>query len=62
MAAIHEMFENMPNRKRYKIIRDDVINVLTKLELFQDLANLVKALIKFGLKMSLHKCQFLEIY
>ena len=49
---IDKVFENIPNRARYKIIMDDAMIFSVREQYFEDLANFFYALIKFGLKIS----------
>ena len=57
---IDNVYENIPKRGRFKIIMDDSMIFSTHQKQFQDLAIFFKALIKFGLKISPHECQFLR--
>ena len=54
---VHIIWEQLPNKERYKIIMDDILIFSTKEEHWEDLANLFQVLIHFGLKISPHKCQ-----
>ena len=54
---VHIIWEQLPNKERYKIIMDDILIFSTKEQHWEDLANLFKVLIRFGLKISPHKCQ-----
>ena len=54
---VHIIWEQLPNKERYKIIMDDILIFSTKKQHWEDLANLFKVLIRFGLKISPHKCQ-----
>ena len=54
---VHIIWEQLPNKERYKIIMDDILIFSTKEQHWEDLANLFIVLIKFGFKISLHKCQ-----
>ena len=54
---VHIIWEQLPNKERYKIIMDDILIFSTKEQHWEDLTNLFKVLIKFGLKISPHKCQ-----
>ena len=54
---VHIIWEQLPNKERYKIIMDDILIFSTKEQHWEDLANLFSVLIKFGLKISPHKCQ-----
>ena len=54
---VHIIWEQLPNKERYKIIMDDILIFSTKEEHWEDLANLFEVLIRFGLKISPHKCQ-----
>ena len=54
---VHIIWEQLPNKERYKIIMDDILIFSTKEQHWEDLANLFAVLIKFGLKISPHKCQ-----
>ena len=47
----------MPNKERYKIIMDDILIFSTRQQHWENLENLFHVLIKFGLKISPHKCQ-----
>ena len=54
---VHIIWEQLPNKERYKIIMDDVLIFSTKEQHWEDLANLFAVLTRFGLKISPHKCQ-----
>ena len=54
---VHIIWEQLPNKERYKIIMDDILIFSTKEQHLEDLANLFEVLIRFGLKISPHKCQ-----
>ena len=54
---VHIIWEQLPNKERYKIIMDDILIFSTKEQHWEDLANLFQVLTKFGLKISPHKCQ-----
>ena len=54
---VHIIWEQLPNKERYKIIMDDILIFSTKEQHWEDLANLFEVLIHFGLKISPHKCQ-----
>ena len=54
---VHIIWEQLPNKERYKIIMDDILIFSTKEQHWEDLANLFQVLIRFGLKISPHKCQ-----
>ena len=54
---VHIIWEQLPNKERYKIIMDDILIFSTKEQHWEDLANLFEVLICFGLKISPHKCQ-----
>ena len=54
---VHVIWEELPNKERYKIIMDDILIFSTKERHWEDLDNLFKVLIKYGLKISPHKCQ-----
>ena len=54
---VHFIWEQLPNKERYKIIMDDILIFSTKEQHWEDLKNLFAVLIKFGLKISPHKCQ-----
>ena len=54
---VHIIWEQLPNKERYKIIMDDILIFSTRKQHWEDLANLFEVLIRFGLKISLHKCQ-----
>ena len=54
---VHIIWEELPNKERYKIIMDDILIFSTKEQHWEDLDNLFKVLVKYGLKISLHKCQ-----
>ena len=51
------IWEQLPNKERYKIIMDDILIFSTKEQHWEDLVNLFQVLICFGLKISPHKCQ-----
>ena len=53
----HIIGEQLPNKECYKIIMDDILIFSTKEQHWEDLANLFEVLIRFGLKISPHKCQ-----
>ena len=54
---VYVIWEELPNKERYKIIMDDILIFSTKEQHWEDLDNLFKVLIKYGLKISPHKCQ-----
>ena len=54
---VHVIWEELPNKDRYKIIMDDILIFSTKEQHWEDLQNLFAVLIKYGLKISPHKCQ-----
>ena len=54
---VHIIWEQLPNKERYKIIMDDILIFSTKEQHWEDLANLFAVLTCFGLKISPHKCQ-----
>ena len=54
---VHVIWEELPNKERYKIIMDDILIFSTKEQHREDLDNLFKVLVKYGLKISPHKCQ-----
>ena len=54
---VHIIWEQLPNKQCCKIIMDDILIFSTKEQHWEDLANLFEILIRFGLKISLHKCQ-----
>ena len=54
---VHIIWEQLPNKERYKIIMDDILIFSTKEQHWEDLVNLFQVLICFGLKISPHKCQ-----
>ena len=54
---VHVIWEELPNKERYKIIMDDILIFSTKEQHWEDLDNLFKVLIKYGLKISPHKCK-----
>ena len=54
---VHIISEQLPNKERYKIIMDDILIFSTKEQHWEDLVNLFEVLIRFGLKISPHKCQ-----
>ena len=54
---VHIIWEQLPNKECYKIIMDDILIFSTKEQHWEDLANLFEVLIRFGLKISPHKCQ-----
>ena len=56
---IDKVLENIPSSKIYKIIIGETIIFSTQKQHFEDPVNLfIKVLIKFGLKISPHICQF----
>ena len=58
MATIHPYnMGTIAKQRKYKIIMDDILIFSTKEQHWEDLANLFAVLIKFGLKISPHKCQ-----
>ena len=57
---VHIIWEQLPNKKRYKIIMDDILIFSTREQHWEDLANLFEVLIRFGLKISPHKCQLFQ--
>ena len=57
---VHIIWEELPNKERYKIIMDDILIFSTKEQHWEDLDNLFKVLIKYGLKISPHKCQLFK--
>ena len=54
---VHVIWEQLPNKEQYKIIMDDILIFSTKEQHWEDLANLFAVIIRFGLKISPHKCQ-----
>ena len=54
---VHIIWEQLSKKEKYKIIMDDILIFSTKEQHWEDLANLFAVLIKYGLKISLHKCQ-----
>ena len=54
---VHIIWEQLPNKECYKIIMDDILIFSTREQHWEDLANLFEVLIRFGLKISPHKCQ-----
>ena len=54
---VHVIWEQLPNKERYKIIMDDILIFSTKEQHWEDLVNLFAVIICFGLKISPHKCQ-----
>ena len=54
---MHVIWEELPKKERYKIIMDDILIFSTKEQHWEDLQNLFHVLIKYGLKISQHKCQ-----
>ena len=54
---VHVIWEQLPNKERYKIFMDDILIFSTKEQHWEDLANLLAVLTQFGLKISKHKCQ-----
>ena len=48
---VHIIWEQLPNKERYKIIMDDILIFSTKEQHWEDLANLFQVLIRFGLKI-----------
>ena len=59
-TKIDKIFENIPNMDGYKIGMDDTMVFSRRDQHFEDLTNFFKALIKFCLKFSPHKCQLLR--
>ena len=57
---VHVIWEELPNKERYKIIVDDILIFSTKEQHWEDLQNLFAILIKYGLKISPHKCQLFQ--
>ena len=54
---INKIQQELPNKERYKIIMDDIL-IFSKWEThWQDIMDLLTVLIKYGLKISPHKCQ-----
>ena len=54
---INKIQQELPHKERYKIIMDDIL-IFSKWEThWQDIMDLLKVLIKYGLKISPHKCQ-----
>ena len=49
---VHIIWEQLPNKERYKIIMDDILIFSTRQQHWEDLENLFHVLIKFGLKIS----------
>ncbi|MCG8430082.1 MAG: RNA-directed DNA polymerase, partial [Candidatus Omnitrophica bacterium] len=49
--------QHLKHKERFKIIMDDILLFSTKESHWDDLADLLSVLIKFGLKISPHKCQ-----
>ena len=54
---VHIIWEQLPNKEHYKIIMDDILIFSMRQQHWGDLENLFQVLIKFGLKISPHKCQ-----
>ena len=54
------IWEELPNKVRYKIIMDDILIFSTKEQHWEDLQNIFAILIKYGLKISPHKCQLFQ--
>ena len=54
---VNKIREELPNKERYKIIMDDILIFSKKETHLQDIIDLFKVLIKYGLKISPHKCQ-----
>ena len=54
---VHVIWEELPKKERYKIIMDDILIFSTKEQHWEALQNLFAVLIKYGLKLSPHKCQ-----
>ena len=48
---VHIIWEQLPNKERYKIIMDDILIFSTKEQHWEDLANLFTVLIQYGLKI-----------
>ena len=44
---VHIIWEQLPNKERYKIIMDDILIFSTKEQHWEDLANLFEVLIRF---------------
>ena len=57
MQFVHLIWQELPNKDRYKIIMDDILIFSQIRSHLKDLEDLFKVLIKFGLKISPHKCQ-----
>ena len=57
---VHIIWEQLPNKECYKIIMDDILIFSTKEQHWEDLVNLFQVLIRFGLKISPHKCQLFQ--
>ena len=54
---INKIQQELPNKERYKIIMDDILIFSKWATHWQDIMDLLKVLIKYGLKISPHKCQ-----
>ena len=54
---VHIIWEQLPNKERYKIIMDNILIFSTKEQHWEDLENLFAVFTCFGLKISPHKCQ-----
>ena len=48
---VHIIWEQLPNKERYKIIMDDILIFSTKEQHWEDLANLFAVFTRFGLKI-----------
>ena len=55
---VYKVFENAPNREIYNIMMDAAMVCSRNDQHIEDSSNLLRALIKFGLKISSHKCQY----
>ena len=61
LATVHwHNIENTPKRERYINSLDNAVIFSTHKQHLEDVANPFKAVIKCGLKISPHKCKFLE--
>ena len=49
--------QKLPNKERYRIIMDDILIFSTEETHKQDIEDLLKVLIQYGLRISPHKCQ-----
>ena len=57
---VHIIWEQLPNKERYKIIMDDILTFSTRRATLGGLGKHFEILIHFGLKISPHKCQLFQ--